>query len=293
MSVIGAKSWGSLSSVSRKDIAFCASLARVASSRRMKKTSSRRMDPPPAPSSPPASSVVPAIVEVSELTRAFGSRKAVAGLTFSLAPGDCLAVFGPNGAGKTTLLRLLAGLLKPSSGSARLAGIPLPGGTLARSRVGLISHHTMLYEALSARENVSFAARLYGMRAADARVDDALRRMAMLERASTPVRSLSRGMQQRVSIARAMVHSPQLVLADEPYSGLDDSGARALTALLQELRAAGASIIIVTHNLVEGLSLATRAVVMQAGRFVRQDAADRIDASSYATTYREALAAGG
>ncbi|HKC79886.1 MAG TPA: ATP-binding cassette domain-containing protein, partial [Gemmatimonadaceae bacterium] len=135
---------------------------------------------PPSPSN--LSSTGP-IVETADLARAFGSRKAVAGITFSLAPGDCLAVFGPNGAGKTTLLRLLAGLLKPSSGSARLAGIPLPGGTLARSRVGLISHHTMLYEALSARENVSFAARLYGIRDPAARVDDSLRRMSMLERA--------------------------------------------------------------------------------------------------------------
>jgi heme exporter protein A len=233
------------------------------------------------------------IVEVSDLARVFGPRRAVAGVSFSLAAGECLAVFGPNGAGKTTLLRVLAGLLKPTTGSARVSGISLPGGALARSRIGLISHHTMLYDALSARENVSFAARLYGMRDANARVDDALQRMAMLERANTPVRSLSRGMQQRVSIARAMVHSPQLVLADEPYSGLDDSGARALTALLQELRAAGAAVIIVTHNLVEGLSLATRAVVMQAGKFVREDAASRIDASSYATTYREALSAGG
>jgi heme exporter protein A len=233
------------------------------------------------------------IVEVSELTRSFGSRKAVAGVTFSLAPGDCLAVFGPNGAGKTTLLRLLAGLLKPSSGSARLAGIPLPGGTLARSRVGLISHHTMLYEALSARENVSFAARLYGIREPRTRVDDALGRMSMLERAEAPVRLLSRGMQQRVSIARAMVHSPQVVLADEPYNGLDDSGARALTALLSELRSSGTTIIIVTHNLAEGLSLASHAAVMQRGKFVRYDASGSIDPKSYATTYREAVASGG
>jgi heme exporter protein A len=233
------------------------------------------------------------IVEVVELARAFGSRLAVAGVTFSLAPGECLALFGPNGAGKTTLLRVLAGLLKPTSGSARVAGIQLPGGPLARSLVGLISHHTMLYEALSPRENVSFTARLYGIRDARARVEDSLRRMSMLERADAPIRSLSRGMQQRVSIARAMVHSPQLVLADEPYSGLDESGARALTALLQELRAAGTAIIIVTHNLVEGLSLATNAAVMQRGKFVRYDAAHSIDATSYATTYRQALAAGG
>ncbi|HEV7388238.1 MAG TPA: heme ABC exporter ATP-binding protein CcmA [Gemmatimonadaceae bacterium] len=231
----------------------------------------------------------PAIVEVAELTRAFGRRQAVAGVTFSLAPGECLALFGPNGAGKTTLLRVLAGLLRPTSGDARIAGMQLPGGPLARARVGLISHRTMLYEALSARENVAFAARLYGLRDASTRVDEALQRMSMLERADAPVRFLSRGMQQRVSIARAMVHAPQLVLADEPYSGLDESGARALTSLLAELRSAGTVVIVVTHNLTEGLSLATHAAVMQRGRFVRYDAVDRIDAGSYAATYREAV----
>ena len=234
----------------------------------------------------------PPIVEVADLTRAFGTRRAVAGVSFSLAAGECLALFGPNGAGKTTLLRMLAGLLHPGSGSARISGVSLPGGSAARSRIGLISHHTMLYEALSPRENVAFAARLYGIRDAGARVDDSLRRMSMLERADAPVRSLSRGMQQRVSIARAMVHSPQLVLADEPYSGLDDSGARALTSLLGELRSSGTAIIVVTHNLAEGLSLATHAAVMQRGRFERYDSVDGIDANSYATTYREALAVG-
>ena len=235
----------------------------------------------------------PPIVEVAALTRAFASRSAVAGVSFSLGAGECLALFGPNGAGKTTLLRVLAGLLKPTSGSARISGVPLPGGSLARSRVGLISHHTMLYDALSPRENVSFAARLYGIRDPGARVDDALRRMSMLERADTPVRSLSRGMQQRVSIARAMVHSPQIVLADEPYSGLDDSGARALTSLLRELLSAGTSIIIVTHNLAEGLSLATHAAVMNRGKFARYEDGDSIDPATYATLYREAIASGG
>ena len=238
------------------------------------------------------SSSGPPIVEVVELTRVFGTRRALAGVTFALAPGECLALFGPNGAGKTTLLRCLAGLLRPTSGDARIAGIRLPGGAAARSRVGLISHHSMLYEALSPRENVSFAARLYGVRDPKLRVEDSLRRMSMLERADAPVRSLSRGMQQRVSIARAMVHAPQLVLADEPYSGLDDSGARALTALLGELRSAGTAIIVVTHNLVEGLSLATHAAVMQRGRFVRYDSVDRIDAGAYSATDREALAGG-
>jgi heme exporter protein A len=232
----------------------------------------------------------PPVVEVAELTRSFGSRIAVAGVTFSLAAGQCLALFGPNGAGKTTLLRVLAGLLKPTSGAARISGIPLPGGSLARARVGLISHHTLLYDALTPRENVAFAARLYGIRQPRGSVDDALRRMSMLERADAPVRALSRGMRQRVSIARAMVHSPQIVLADEPYSGLDNSGARALTSLLRELLSAGTSIIIVTHNLLEGLSLATHAAVMQRGKFVRYDIADDVDPASYAALYREAVA---
>jgi heme exporter protein A len=230
------------------------------------------------------------IVEVSELSREFGRRRAVAGVTFTLAAGECLALFGPNGAGKTTLLRLLAGLLRPTSGNARISGIKLPGGPAARAKVGLISHHNMLYEALSPRENVAFAARLYQVRDAARRVDETLRRMSMLERADAPVRSLSRGMQQRVSIARAMVHSPQLVLADEPYSGLDESGARALTALLRELRSAGTAVIVVTHNLVEGLSLATHAALMQRGQFIRYDATERVDAAAYASVYREAVA---
>jgi heme exporter protein A len=232
----------------------------------------------------------PPIVEVAELTRVFGSQLAVAGVTFSLGAGQCLALFGPNGAGKTTLLRVIAGLLKPTSGSARISGIPLPGGSLARSRIGLISHQTMLYGALSPRENVTFVARLYGISEPTKLVDAALQRMSMLERADTPVRFLSRGMQQRVSIARAMVHSPQIVLADEPYSGLDDSGARALTALLRELLGAGTSIIIVTHNLAEGLSLATHAAVMRRGKFVRYDSSNRLDPSTYSSLYRETVA---
>ena len=231
------------------------------------------------------------LLEVAGLGRSFGARRAVANVSFRLRAGECLALFGPNGAGKTTLLRVLAGLLKPSSGTATVSGIPLPGGAPARSRIGLVSHHTMLYDALSARENVWFAARLYGIRD-KARIDSVLDRMSLLDRADNSVRSLSRGMQQRVSIARAMVHSPQLVLADEPYNGLDDSGARALTALLRELTASGTAVIIVTHNLAEGLSLATHAAIMRSGSFVRFDDKASIDQASYAAAYRAAVASG-
>jgi heme exporter protein A len=233
------------------------------------------------------------VLETSDLARSFGARSAVAGVTFKLAAGECLAVFGPNGAGKTTLLRLLAGLLKPSAGGARLGGVALPGGPDVRRRVGLISHHTMLYESLSARENVVFAARLYGVDDAPRRAEDALRRMSVFEQADAPLRLLSRGMQQRVSIARATVQRPELVLADEPYTGLDESGARALTSLLQELRASGTTIVIVTHNITEGLALATHAAIMDRGRFERFDTRPAIDPDSYSRTYREAVAANG
>ncbi|HWL39701.1 MAG TPA: heme ABC exporter ATP-binding protein CcmA [Gemmatimonadaceae bacterium] len=232
----------------------------------------------------------PPLLEVAALGRAFGPRRAVSNVSFSLRQGECLALFGPNGAGKTTLLRVLAGLLKPSAGNARLSGMELPGGPAARARVGLISHHTMLYEALTGRENVRFAARLHGI-TDQSRVDAALDRMAMLPRADTPVRSLSRGMQQRISIARAMVHSPRLVLADEPYNGLDESGARSLTSLLRALREAGTAIILVTHNLHEGLALATHAAIMKSGSFIRFDRKDAIDSTRYAERYRESLGA--
>jgi len=229
------------------------------------------------------------LLKVDQLTRSFGPRMAVAGVSFNLKRGECLAVFGPNGAGKTTLLRMLAGILLPSAGRATLDETALSGTASARARVGMVSHNTMLYEALSPRENVLFAARLYGLKDARKRTEQALARMSMLERADTPLRSLSRGMQQRVSIARATVHSPDLVLADEPYNGLDESGARALTTLLQELRSAGTAVLIVTHNLAEGLALATHAAVMHRGRFERLDSRAQIDVGSYGETYRQVV----
>lgn len=239
-----------------------------------------------------SSAAVGALVEVEALVRTFGHRRALAGVDFSLDPGECLALFGPNGAGKTTLLRVLAGLLKPTSGRARIAGVQLPAGADARAAVGLISHNSMLYEALTARENVEFVARLYALPDPRAAAADALRRMRIDDRAGTIVRALSRGMQQRVSIARAVVHAPKVLLLDEPYSGLDEGGAGALTALLVELRCAGAALIIVTHNLAEGLALATQSAIMQAGRFVHHETVATSDVGAFAARYRELVASG-
>ncbi len=231
------------------------------------------------------------VVQADALTRAFGNRRAVDGVTFSLMAGECLALFGPNGAGKTTLLRLLAGLLAPSAGACRVGGIALRDGAEARGKVGIVSHASMLYTALTARENVEFAARLYGVAAPADAARDALRAMRVLDRAETPVRALSRGLQQRVSIARAIVHRPTLLLCDEPYTGLDEAGSAALTAALAERRAHGAALLVVTHNLGEGLNLATQAAIMRSGRFVRYEPRTVVDVASYAADYRELVTA--
>lgn len=233
-----------------------------------------------------------AVVEADSVARAFGARRAVDGVSLMVRPGECLAVFGPNGAGKTTLLRLLGGLLKPSGGTARIAGEKVPGGPEIRRRIGVISHRTLLYDALTARENVEFFARLYGVANPREATTRSLERMRIVEQADSPVRSLSRGMKQRVSIARATVHGPTVVLADEPFAGLDVSGATALSALLSELRSSGAALVLVTHNIDEGLSLATHAAIMHRGRLLLTDVADSIRPDEFNIRYRQLVSAG-
>ena len=227
------------------------------------------------------------VVVADGLSRAFGGRRAVDGVSFTLHAGECLALFGPNGAGKTTLLRLLAGLLSATAGTCFVGGASVREGPAARGQVGLISHASMLYGALSARENVEFAARMYGMPDPVASARQALASLRVLDRADAPVRALSRGLQQRVSIARAIVHAPRLLLCDEPYTGLDEAGSAALTDALAERRASGAALLLVTHNLTEGLALATHAAIMRRGRLARQDSRSDVDPASYAAEYRE------
>lgn len=245
--------------------------------------------PEGAPTTPASDPAPSAAIDVVRLTRAFGRRIAVRELTFAVRDGECLAVFGPNGAGKTTLLRILAGLLRPTSGVARIAGVTLPGGAAARAVVGLISHQSMLYGALTAFENVEFAARLFGVREPGDAARRALERMRIAGRSDSLVRSLSRGMQQRVSIARAIVHDPRVVLLDEPYTGLDEGGAAALTDALESLKADGAALVLVTHHLGEGLALATHTAIMRDGQFVQHAARGSVDVEAYRDAYRQAI----
>jgi heme exporter protein A len=227
--------------------------------------------------------VAPPAVVVDNITRRFGRRSALAGVSFTLEARECLAIFGPNGAGKTTLLKIVAGLLVPTSGAVS------PSGVAARSAVGLISHQTMLYPELTSLENVEFAARLYGVPEPRAAALASLDALGVRDRADTPVRQLSRGLQQRVSIARSFVHRPRIVLLDEPFTGLDAQGARVLTDALIGLRDSGAALILVTHNIDEGLALATWVAILDDGRFVSYDRRVDVDPVAYAARYRAVL----
>jgi heme exporter protein A len=229
-------------------------------------------------------------VATENLTRKFGNRRAVDDVSIAVQPGEALAVFGPNGAGKTTLLRMLGGILRPSSGKARIGSVTMPGGAEVRRRIGLVSHHSLLYDALTARENVEFAARLYRVTDPRERAEAALRAMEIFDRADTPVRFLSRGMKQRVSVARAIVHEPDVVLADEPFTGLDVVGAKALASLLVESRNRGAALVLVTHNVDEGLALATHAAIMRRGKIVAWEPRGSIVPARFAHTYADLVA---
>ena len=241
-----------------------------------------------------ATPVFAPMLEASALVRRFGGRAAVDGVSLTLRAGACLALFGPNGAGKTTLLRMLGGLLKPTAGAVSLAGHTLPGEGATRRLIGLISHHTMLYAALTARENIRFAAECQGVLDVEGETTRVLTHLRVLDRADTPVRTLSRGLQQRVSIARALVHRPRLVLLDEPYTGLDEVGATALTGALRDAQQDGAALVLITHHLHEGLALATDTAIMLNGRFAHTEhaGAEGIDVTAYQQQYRALVSEG-
>ncbi len=202
-------------------------------------------------------------IELEDLGRAYGERTALAGVTLTLEPGRTLAVFGANGAGKTTLLRILATLLKPHAGRARVLGRDLPAdGWAVRGRIGLLAHDPLLYRELSARENLQFHARLHGV--AEARVERLLEQVGLRARADEPVRTLSRGMAQRVAICRVALHEPELLLLDEPLANLDPGAAEAVEPLIG--RNAGPARVVISHDVEHGLDEADMVLGLRAGR---------------------------
>jgi heme exporter protein A len=222
-------------------------------------------------------------VEVEGLARHYGEREALSGLTLTLASGQTLVVFGPNGAGKTTLLRVLATLLRPHAGSVRVLGESLPGDAWAvRGRIGLLGHEPLLYRELTARENLRFHARLHGV--GERRVQDVLELVGMQRRAEEPLRTLSRGMVQRVAVARAVLHEPELLLLDEPRSNLDPAAVELLDPLIGA--GCGCTRVICSHDPGSGLAEADVVLGLRGGRAVLLKPAADVEPEEIVGLYR-------
>jgi heme exporter protein A len=233
------------------------------------------------------------VIEVSRLSKVFGTRKALNEVDFSLPSGAFLSIFGPNGAGKTTLLRVLSTLAHASSGSAKLFGLDSRAQADAiRQDIGFISHRSMLYLDLTAEENLFFAARLYGIDDAEARVAQMLAAVELTGRRHDAVRTFSRGMTQRLAIARALIHSPRLLFLDEPYSGLDPHASEILDGLIARVREQH-SFVMVSHDLQKGYDLSTHLLVLAKGRSVFFGARATLGFDEFVSRYHEVVGGNG
>jgi len=224
-----------------------------------------------------------AAIELRGVGRRYGERVALRDVTLTLDPGATLVVLGPNGAGKSTLLRILATLLRPHAGDCRVLGAELPReGHAVRGRVGLLGHDPLLYRDLSGRENLRYHARLFGLGLE--RVEVALEAVGLTMRADEPVRMLSRGMVQRLAVARATLHDPEVLLLDEPRSNLDPGGAELLEPLIG--RGSGRTRVITSHDPAGGLAEADLALGLRAGRAAFCAPAEEIDRGAVEALYR-------
>jgi heme exporter protein A len=231
-------------------------------------------------------------LEVDHLARTFGIRKALDGVDFQLPSGAFLSIFGPNGAGKTTLLRVLTTLQNPSSGTARVLGLDVVRDAVElRSRIGLISHNPLLYPDLSAEENLAFFADMYGVDDPATRVRELLDSVELSHRRFDLTRTFSRGMLQRLSIARALLHSPDVLFLDEPYSGLDPHAMDILDHLIAQVRGQH-TFVMVSHDLAKGLELCSHALILAKGTVVKFDEKENIDDETFAAEYRAIVGSG-
>jgi heme exporter protein A len=212
-------------------------------------------------------------VQVADVSRHYGRRRALANISLTARAGDILGLLGPNGAGKSTLITMLATLASPSKGEVRYGTEPASRlGPALRSRIGLLAHELHLYPELSARQNLVFFAELYGLDP-DALVDAALESAGLADRADDEVNGFSRGMRQRLALERALLHRPRLVLFDEPFTGLDDRAVSLIAERLRGLAAAGAIVVLATHDLDLADGLVTRVALIQNGRLLSDEPA--------------------
>jgi heme exporter protein A len=228
------------------------------------------------------------MIQVKGLVKRFGPATVIKDLNIKVNPGEFVILLGPNGAGKTTLLRILASLSKPTSGLVQVASYRLPeqAGSVRR-HLGVVSHQPLLYGDLTAEENLSFYARLYGT--APTRIQEVLDLVGLVSRKDDLVRVYSRGMQQRLAIARAVLHQPQILLLDEPYTGLDQEAGEILNSVLKKVAQQGRTVIMTSHDLIRASALATRIDVLSKGQITASTSGKELASSELISFYRKAI----
>jgi heme exporter protein A len=231
------------------------------------------------------------MITVKKLVKRFGLKAVLRGLDFEVQPGEFVALLGPNGAGKTTFLRILASLSRPSIGSVQVAGFKLPDEAASvRARLGVVSHLPLLYGDLTAEENLRFYGRMYNIPSIEARITEVLEMVGLENRRRDLVRTYSRGMQQRLSIGRAVLHDPDVVLFDEPYTGLDQDASSMLDQVLKTVAAKGRTVVMTSHDLVRAEDLATRFDILSRGVITASTTRDGLTNGNLLSFYKEALA---
>ncbi|RPJ27065.1 MAG: heme ABC exporter ATP-binding protein CcmA [Chloroflexi bacterium] len=231
------------------------------------------------------------MITVKKLVKRFGLKTVLRGVDFEVQPGEFVALLGPNGAGKTTFLRILASLSRPSLGEVNIAGYKLPAqAAQVRARLGVVSHLPLLYGDLTAEENLRFYARMYNIPDYEARITEVLEMVGLETRRRDLVRTYSRGMQQRLAIGRAVLHDPDVMLFDEPYTGLDQDASSMLDEVLKTVAAQGRTVVMTSHDLARAEDLATRFDILSRGIITASATRRQLKRSNLLTFYREALA---
>lgn len=230
------------------------------------------------------------MIQVHRLVKRFGLKVVLRGVDFEVEAGEFVALLGPNGAGKTTFLRILATLSRATMGEVSIAGYALPAQAAAvRRRLGVVTHLPLLYGDLTAEENLRFYGRLYGLSAVNNRVTEVLKLVGLFERRTDLVRTFSRGMQQRLAIGRAVLHDPEVILFDEPHTGLDQEACAMLDEVLREVAARGRTVVMTSHDLMRVGELASRYDILSNGKIVASARREQLDPDQLLAFYRQAV----
>ncbi|HBX70408.1 MAG TPA: heme ABC exporter ATP-binding protein CcmA [Chloroflexi bacterium] len=230
------------------------------------------------------------MITVKKLVKRFGPKVVLRGLDFQVDSGEFVALLGPNGAGKTTFLRILASLSRPAMGEVQIAGFHLPNQAAAvRRRLGVVSHMPLLYGDLTADENLRFYGRMYGIPEMENRISEVLEMVGLAPRRRDLVRTFSRGMQQRLAIGRAVLHDPEVMLFDEPHTGLDQDACEMLDTVLREVAARGRTVVMTSHDLARTADLASRFDVLSKGKIVASVKREQMNPDQILSFYKNAL----